>query len=53
VQLTSFNAHKEHFLQDQAEAMTEARFSPDGKYILTSSDNGSAAIWDLDTTSKL
>lgn len=53
MQLTTFNVHKENFLSDQADPMVEARFSPDGKWILTATDNGSAALWDLDTTEKL
>jgi len=36
--------HKENFLQDDNEPLVEAKFSPDGKQILTANDNGGLTL---------
>lgn len=53
MQVSPFMVHKENFLQDDNEPLVEAKFSPDGKQILTANDNGGLTLWDLDTSDKV
>lgn len=51
--ISTLNTFKEVYVQDEAEPFTDARYSPKGKYILTSCENGCASLWDSNTLDKL